>query len=222
MPSFSAALVVDLLPGRRHLLDLVGAVVEERRVGLLRHAPALAVVGDRLERRRDELVLARLDVRRHVVEPLLGRELRRPDHVGGEDVALARLGLLALDELGALLVGATSGTRRSLADEALGLFFALNSLTDAFGVAGGVLAHAEGDVALGVVHRRGVDRPWRPRSSRSRSVLGAAAAAAVVVVAAGGDQAAHQRGAAEPARRRVDSHLTCEPLLGRSSDRVWP
>ena len=64
--------------------------------------PSYLTVG---ERRRDELVLAALDVRRQVLEPFLRGELGGPDHVGLEDVAVGRLGLLALDELLALLVG---------------------------------------------------------------------------------------------------------------------
>jgi len=95
---------VDLLPRPRLLVDLVGAVVEEPGVGLLGHAPVLAVVVRGGERRRDELVLALLDDRREVVEPLLRGELGGPDHVGVEDVAVGRARLLALDELGALLV----------------------------------------------------------------------------------------------------------------------
>ena len=50
-------------------------------------------------------VCARLDRRRHVLQPALRRELRGPDHVHAEHVALGRLRLLALDELRALLVG---------------------------------------------------------------------------------------------------------------------
>jgi hypothetical protein len=46
-----------------------------------------------------------LDERREVVEPLLRRELGGPDDVGVEDVAVAGLRLLALDELVALRVG---------------------------------------------------------------------------------------------------------------------
>ena len=75
--------------------------------------------------------LMRVDVRREVVEPALGGELRGPDHVGAEDVAVARLGLLALDELLALGVG----RRRELEDlhrEALRLCFALKRLDHSF------------------------------------------------------------------------------------------
>ena len=47
----------------------------------------------------------RVDVRRQVVEPALRGELRGPDDVRAEDVAVGGLGLLALDELLALGVG---------------------------------------------------------------------------------------------------------------------
>ncbi len=149
--------LVDLLPGLRHLLDLVGAVVEEARVGLLRHGPGLAVVRGRLERRRDELALTLLHVRRQVQQPLLRRELSRPDDVGVEDVALARLRLLALDELVALLIGGL-GELEQLGREALALVLLVEDLDRFLLRAGGVLARAVGDLSLGAVHRGEVDR----------------------------------------------------------------
>ena len=84
------------------------------------------------------------------------RELRGPDHVGAEDVAVARLGLLALDELVALLVGGG----RELDDlrlEALIGELLVEALAPLLGLARRVLAGAVGDGALGALHRLDVD-----------------------------------------------------------------
>ena len=213
MPSPVFGLRVDLLPGRRLRLDLVGAVVEEPGVGLLRHAPDLAVEGGGLERRRDELVAARVDVRREVVEPLLRRELRRPDHVGREDVALAGLRLLALHELLALLVG----RGRELEDlRGHAVLLGVEGLDRGGDVAAGVLAHADRDVALGVVHRADVDRL---RAFRLAGGSTAGGAAAFVVVAA----ARREESPAAQHRKTHQKHKTlghCIPLDSVSFDDV--
>ena len=174
---------IDLLPRGRHLVDLVGAVVQERRVGLLRHAPRLAVVVHRVERRRDQVALALLGVRRHVEDPLLRRELRRPDHVGVEDVALAGLRLLALDELRALLVGRGG----ELQHRGVHVGIRLVERLDRGGlVARGVLAEAERHIALGAVHRRRVDRLGA--FGGTALLRGAVTTTAVLILAASGDK----------------------------------
>ena len=91
---------------------------------------------------------------RHVVEPLLDRELGRPDHVGVEDVALGGLRLLALDELVALLVRGLRELGHLHGDAGVGGVERLHA--GRLG-AGRVLAGAERDVPLGALHRRGVD-----------------------------------------------------------------
>jgi hypothetical protein len=75
------------------------------------------------------------------------------EEVDGQHVAFARLGLLALDELRALLVGG----RRELDQLGRDLGEPLVERLGGGGeVAGRVLAHAERDVALGAVHRADV------------------------------------------------------------------
>ncbi len=165
MPPDSTRLLVDVLPGGRHLVDLVGPVVDEGGVRVLRRAPDLALVRGRLERGRDEALLDRLHVGREVVQPALRRELGGPDHVGAEDVAVRGLGLLALDELGALLVG----RGRELDDlglEALRLVLLVEAAAPLLGLARRVLAGAVRDGALGALHRVRRRSSWRSRSRR--------------------------------------------------------
>ena len=184
-----AGLLIGVLPGRRRLVDLVGAVVDEGRVGVLRRAPDLALVGGGLQRRRDEAVLDRLDVGRQVVQPALRGELRGPDHVGAEHVAVGRLGLLALDELRALLVG----RGRELDDlglEALVGELLVEALAPLLGLAGRVLAGAVGDRALRALHRLDVD-DLRVVGRAAPAATGRFAAAAVV--AASGERRKRDR-----------------------------
>ena len=184
MPSVSAALRVDLLPGLGRCVDLVGAVVEEAGVGLVRDAPHLVLVGGGGERGRDEVVLAALDVRRQVVEPLLDGELGRPDDVGVEDVALGGLRLLARDELVALLVGGL-GELDELGGDAVVL--GVERLDRLRSWTRSCPCRAERDLALGGVHRGRVDhlgaldgRPGVASAPPRRRCL--------VFAAAGGDQ----------------------------------
>src|SRR6185437_13339534 len=147
-PVLGLRLLVDLVPVAGRLRHLVGAVVEERRVRVERQRPVLALVVRRLERARDELVLARVHRAGHVLEPALRGELGGPHHVHAEHVALRRLGALSLGELVELLGGVLGQL-----DE-LGLHVRVRlvvHLHDLLERAGGVLADAPGHAALGVL-----------------------------------------------------------------------
>src|SRR5262249_52345055 len=139
---------VGLLPGRRRLLDLARVVVEEAGVRVERHGLVLAVDLGRVERGRDELALARLDGRRDVAQPALGRKLGGPDDVHAGPVAPGRLGLLALDELGALSVSRGRELEQLGVHARVLLVVELDHLAER---AGGVLADAPSDAALGVL-----------------------------------------------------------------------
>ena len=205
-PALLGGVGIDLLPcRRRRAAALVGAVVDEGRVAGLGNAPVLVGVVHRLERRGDVLRLLRLDVGGQVVQPLLAGELGRPDHVGAEDVAVVGLGLLALDELGALLV---SG-RRELGQRGLVALrgeFGVEVLDDRLARARRVLALAVLDRPLGrVVQRLGVDDLRAldldaAASSRTGGATAAASAAAAAAVAAatGGQYDAADEHCTEP------------------------
>src|SRR3954451_23649077 len=201
-------LLVHLLPGRRDLLDLVVAVVEEARVRRLRHAKLLVLERNGLKRRLDEVRLAALDVRRHVVQPLLRRKLRGPDDVGGKDVALARLRLLALDELLALGVGGSRELEDLHRDAGV---LGVIGLDPRVRVAGSVLAGAIRDLALGALHRVRVDLLDAGGLIRPAARRGPAAASAVVTATAGGyDEGAQGEGQCR-AQTKATSHATPPP-----------
>ena len=146
---------------------LVGAAVEQPRAGDLRHRPVAAVVLVRRQRRRDELVLAALDVVAQVHDPLLLGELGDPDHVGLVDVAVRRLGLEALDRLLALLVGSVRELDE-LGLQALVLVALVEAVDGAVVAAAVVLAGAERDGAGRVLGlRRARAPPSRPACSPS-------------------------------------------------------
>src|SRR5919202_3155079 len=207
-------LLVDRLPRRRRALDLVGPVEEERRVAGRRDAPELAGVVDGLERRLDELAAELAHVRREVVEPLLARELRGPDHVGAEDVAVVALRLLALDELRALLVGG----RRELGQHdlvALRRVLRVEVLDELVRGPVRVLALAVVDGALGrAVERVRVDHlragDLHPPTVGVAGAATTAAAAAASAATAGGDQ---QGGRDDRccAQTKATSHATPPP-----------
>src|SRR6185437_14190545 len=168
-PVLGLRLLVDLVPVAGRLRHLVGAVVEERRVRVERQRPVLALVVRRLERARDELVLARVHRAGHVLEPALRGELGGPHHVHAEHVALRRLGALSLGELVELLGGVLGQL-----DE-LGLHVRVRlvvHLHDLLERAAGVLADAPGHRALGVLS--GV----RGHGSGARSATAASSAGA--------------------------------------------
>src|SRR3954452_5370920 len=201
-------LLVHLLPGRRDLLDLVVAVVEEARVRRLRHAKLLVLERDGLKRRLDEVRLAALDVRRHVVQPLLRRKLRGPDDVGGKDVALARLRLLALDELLALGIGGSRELEDLHRDAGV---LGVIGLDPRVRVAGSVLAGAIRDLALGALHRVRVDLLDAGGLIRPAARLGpaaTAAASAVVTATAGGYDEGAQGDGQRRAQTKATSHAT--------------
>src|SRR3954471_3019399 len=207
-------LLVDGLPGLRDRLDLLRVVVEEPGVRRLGDAEVLALEVDGLERRVDELRLARLDDLRHVVDPLLRRELRRPDHVGREDVAVAGLRLLALDELLALGVG--RGRELEQLDSDAGVLGVVR-LHPRVGVAGGVLALTVRDGALGAVGevrvedlRAGGGVAAGAGGTASAATTAAAATAAVTAATGGNDKGA-QRDRNCRAQTKATSHATPPP-----------
>src|SRR3954469_25168279 len=206
-------LLVDGLPRLRDRLDLLRVVVEEAGVGRLGDAEVLVLEVDGLERRADELRLAALDDLRHVVDPLLRRELRRPDHVGREDVAVAGLRLLALDELLALRVG--RGRELEQLDGDAGVLGVVR-LHPRVGVAGRVLALAVRDRALGAVRGVRVDDlraggRLPPAAGSGPAATATAATAAVASAAARGDDKRAQRDGYCRAQTKATSHATPPP-----------
>ena len=87
----------------------------------------------------------------------------------------------------------------------------LNSLSQ-LDVAGRVLAHADGDVALGAFSIDAGSMAFAPSVVPVSLGAAAAAAAAVLVVVAAGGDTAHERGACQQ-RRKSRLHLTCTTLL---------
>src|SRR3954453_18785520 len=210
-----AGLLVDGLPGRRDRLDLLRVVVEEAGVGRLGNGPVLVLEVDRLERCADELGLARRDDLRHVVDQLLRRELGRPDHVGREDVAVAGLGLLALDELLALRVGRGRELEQLHGDAGV---LGVVRLPPRVSVAGGVLALTVRDGALGAVGEVRVEDLGAGGGVRSAAGGGptttaaaATAAAAAVSAATRGDGERAQRDRDCRAQTKATSHATPPP-----------
>src|SRR4051794_20379734 len=206
-------LLVDGLPGLRDRLDLLGVVVEEPGVSRLGDAEVLVLEVDRLERRADELGLAALDDGRHVVDPLLRRELRRPDHVGREDVAVAGLRLLTLDELLALRVGRGRELEQLHGDAGV---LGVVRLHPGVGVAGRVLALAVRDRALGAVRGVRVDDlraggRLPPAAGSGPAATATAATAAVASAAARGDDKRAQRDGYCRAQTKATSHATPPP-----------
>src|SRR3954447_14443302 len=209
-------LLVDGLPRRRRGLELVRPVEEERRVARRRHAPVLVRVMHRLERRRDVLRAELADVRGQVVEPLLAGELRGPDHVGVEHVAVVALRLLALDELRALLVGG----RRELRQHGLvpgARVLRVEVLDELVGRTVRVLAGAVVDRALRrIVHRvgvddlRAVDRDAAAAAAAAGAAAAATTAAAAATAAACGDEHRERHGDCR-AQTKATSHATPPP-----------
>src|SRR3954463_7301485 len=211
-------LLVDGLPRRRGGLELVRPVEQERRVARRRHAPVLVGGMHGLERRRDVLRAELADVRRQVVEPLLARELRRPDHVGVEHVAVVALRLLALDELRALLVGGC----RELGQDGLvarARVLRVEVLDELVGRTVRVLAGAVVDGALrrtghrvGVDDLRTVDRDGAAAAAAAAAAGAAAAAAAAAATAAAARGGEHRERHDDcRAQTKATSHATPPP-----------
>ena len=171
----ACGLLVERLPVLRRRADLVGAVVDEARVGVERDGPVLALELRGVHRGLDELVAVLRDVVGDVLQPALGGVLRGPDHVHAEHVALGGLGAQALDLKPALL----DRVLRQLEELDVGVRVRLVEVVDDRSErAGRVLADAPRHVAGGL---------------RLGGLLGRGCAAAVVAAtAAAGD--CEQRG----------------------------
>src|SRR4029079_14553900 len=176
--------LVDLLPGLRRLLHLVGAVVEEACVRVERNGPVLVVELGAVDGRADELVLVRVHPVAEVVDPALRGVLGGPDRVYAEHVALARLGPEPLHLLGALIVG----RGRQLDQLHLGArVLVVEELDHGRERAGRVLADAPADVALRVLRITSGERLVAPAAA------GAAAATAPAAAGREGQRGHHDR-----------------------------
>ena len=209
--------LVDVLPGGRRLGHLVGAVVEQRGVGVVRHAPSTcprscpsrAVDGMNSSLRCS---ITGGDV----LDPALAGELGRPDDVDAHHVAIVGPGLRALDQLVALLVGGLGQLQQ------LGCDARAPSLNAAIGLgerAAHVLGQAERDVALGAVGSvggEGLPPPVTPAWRRCRRCL----RRRVVVAATGRERRTGTRDEPSPARNVSSLLLPPRPRAARHPRRV--
>ena len=139
MPLPWLGLLVDLLPGRGDLVDLVGAVVEEAGVGDARHAPdlVLVVTGSSVEGMNSALRASTYGVMSssHFCEANSAVQT-----TSASKTSQSRgLGALALDELVALLVGGLRELEQLGVQARVGLVELLDGPLE---VARGVLAGA--------------------------------------------------------------------------------